>query len=106
MTRKSSQTLASFVSTALACAAISFSSYSVANAVQVELDTGEMIELDNGVVNTCRNEGLNLGACACVVSIMLEYEGLSSMSLTEMTRLADAYPNEYSRARSRCISVN
>ncbi len=106
MLKKRSKTVSVIVATILACAGISLSAYSIAYAVQVDLDTGETIELDNGVVNVCKKEGLNLGACACVVSIMLEQEGLDSMSLTEMTRLANAYPNEYSEARSRCISVN
>lgn len=106
MTKKRSKFFTVFVATTLAYAGLSLSTYSIANAVQVDLDTGETIELDNGVVRVCKSEGLNLGACACVVSIMLEEEGLDSMSLTEMTRLANAYPGEYRKAKSHCIRVN
>lgn len=81
-------------------------SHAAADTVEVELDTGEIIELDGGVIRTCEGEGLNLGACACVVSIMLEAEGVDSLSLTEMTRLANAYPREYDDARAHCIAVN
>lgn len=105
MTKRSHSLAARFAS-ALACAGVFLYSPTAANAVQVELDTGEVIDLDSAVVNTCKDEGLNLGACACVVSIMLEQEGLTRMSLTEMVRLADAYPNEYRKARNHCISVN
>jgi hypothetical protein len=91
---------------AIALLALAIYPMGAAHAVQVDLDNGETIFLDDGVVNVCKKEGLNLGACACVVSIMLEEEGLNSMSLTEMTRLAEAYPREYSQARSQCIGVN
>ncbi|WP_269584141.1 hypothetical protein [Roseibium sp. Sym1] len=106
MKNKRLKPLATFACAALACVGLNMVSYSIANAIEVKLDTGETIDLDSGVVNVCKSEGLNLGACACVVSIMLEQEGLSVMSLAAMTRLADAYPNEYREARAHCISVN
>lgn len=76
-----------------------------ATAVQVDLDIGETIELDTGVVNDCRSEGLTPGSCACAVSIMLEQESLESMSLTGLTRLVDSYPRECASARSCCMTV-
>ena len=79
---KRSKTFVAFAVSVFTCVGINISMYSVANAVQVNLDTGETIELDDGVVNVCKTEGLNLGACACVVSIMLEEEGLKSMRVT------------------------
>ena len=91
---------------ALALGLLVLPQHAQAQSVEVALDNGEIITLDSGVVRTCEAEGMNLGACACVVSIMLEEEGLSSMSLTEMTRLANAYPGAYSDARAHCISIN
>lgn len=78
----------------------------VANAVDVQLDNGETISLDPDVVYECEKESLNLGACACVVSIMLEKEEKTSLSLAEMTELANEYPMHYADAKSRCQNVN
>lgn len=90
----------------VACVGIVWPVPSGAQTVEVKLDSGETIWLDRDVVNTCAGEGLNLGACACVVQIMLEEEKRNSMTLAEMTRLANAYPAEYRAARAKCITIN
>ena len=87
-------------------AGMDLSFYAIANAVEVELDTGEIIELDDSVVQKCSEEGLNLGACACVVSIMLEETGTTSLSLEQMIQLATDYPEDFGEAKGHCKSVN
>lgn len=87
-------------------AAALFLNFGAANAVEVHLDTGEIIEMDNGVVLECEKESLNLGACACVVSIMLEKEEKKSLTLKQMIRLATDYPAHYKQAKTRCQRAN
>ena len=95
-----------FTSVLLFCAFMNLTVTKSVYAVEVHLDNGEVIELDQGVVDECENDGLNFGACACVVSIMLEEERVNSLSLDKMISLTNEYPETYASAKARCQNLN
>lgn len=75
MMNRALKSLVSFSGATIVFLGVSLLMAGPAKAVEVNLDNGETITLDSGVVKVCKDEGMNLGACACVVSIMLKEEG-------------------------------
>ncbi|MGK7925716.1 MAG: hypothetical protein AB4290_10800 [Spirulina sp.] len=81
---------------------MNLSLYRAANAVEVHLDNGSIIELDDQLARRCGEEGISLAACACWIDIILEEEGDDSISEEDIDDLSIDYQQEL----ADCMDIN